>query len=136
MKAITLMLAGLIAFCGQINSQELQLVPIQDLSQLDLDTIMQGNHPELCIELPAKTIFPMHFFLRGNLLRYAQEPAGQIEIQQTFYMRCIELEPQFSTDLIEWKPFVEFVTGTVTMRLIIENGLPIFKAGAEIDFRE
>lgn len=119
-------------------SQDLKVVNILNLTNHDLNEIMQGKRPEVAIELSAKTTLPISFFLRGDLVNLVKSEGNfeQIEVKQTFYARYIQDELILSSDLKEWKPFLEFITGVGSVSLKIEEGQPSIIFGAETNRRK
>jgi hypothetical protein len=60
---------------------------------------------------------------------------GQSPVKQTFYARCVQDELILSSNLTEWKPFLEFITGTASVTLSIQDGQPSIVFGAEANRR-
>lgn len=54
---------------------------------------------------------------------------------QTFYARCVDQELILSTNLTDWKPFLEFLTGNASVSLNIQDGKPSIVVGAETNQR-
>lgn len=117
--------------------QNPQVVNVCRLKDHDLNEIMQGHCPEMALEFSAQTTLPINFFIKGDLINLVknEESLGQIEIKQTFYARCVGDELILSTDLIDWKPFLEFITGTSSVALCIQDGQPSITFGAEANRR-
>lgn len=116
--------------------RNLKVVNVGDLSEGDFNEIMLGNTPDTAIEFSAGTSMPIGFFLKGDLVNLVEEGnCGAVEICQAFYIRNVGQELFFSTDLKEWKPFQEFVSGTLSMTLNLENGRPSIRIGAEANQR-
>ena len=99
--------------------------------------IMQGLHPEIAVEFLEQSSLPISFFLRGDLVNLAESEGSlkQIEIKQTFYARYVQEELLLSSDLTDWKPFLEFITGNVSVTLSIQDGHPSLIVGAETSRR-
>jgi hypothetical protein len=118
-------------------SQDLRVVNIYNLKDYELNEIMQGHCPEIAVEFTAQTKLPINFFLKGDLLRLveSEERFGTIEIMQTFYVRFIGQELILSLNLVDWKPFLEFITGTASVALSIQDGQPSIVVGAEVNHR-
>lgn len=149
MKKLMIMPLVLIAICGSVfaasadfpinsktwetASQNVKIIKICDLTESDLNEIMLGNHPEIAVEFSAQTILPISFFLKGDLVNLVEndENLRSVEIVQTFYARCVQQELILSTDLTNWKPFLEFITGNVSVSLSIQEGKPSIFVGAE-----
>lgn len=118
-------------------SQNVKVINVCDLTDGDLNEIMQGNHPEIAVEFSAQTTLPIRFFLKGDLVNLVEndENFRAVEIVQTFYARCVQQELILSTDLTGWKPFLEFITGNASVSLSIQDGKPSIVAGAETNKR-
>lgn len=119
-------------------SENLKVINVCDLTNSDLNKIMMiGNHPEIAIEFSAQTTLPMSFFLKGDLVNLVDndENFRAVEIVQTFYVRCVQQELMFSTNLTDWKPFLEFITGKASVSLSIQDGKPSIEVGAETNRR-
>lgn len=118
-------------------SQDVKVVQLTSLTDNDLKEIMQGQHPELAVEFAAQTHLPVNFYLKGDLVNLAEsdEKWGTLEIKQTFYARCVGEELILSSNLIDWKPFMEFITGTATVTLSIQDGHLSIVVGSETNRR-
>jgi hypothetical protein len=118
-------------------SQGLRIVNIYDLKEDGWNEIIQGNYPELAVEFTTQTRLPIHFFLKGDFLHLTESPEriGNIEIKQTFYARCVEKELVLSSNLTDWKPFLEFITGTASVALSMQEGQPSIVIGVEANQR-
>lgn len=115
------------------SCQSLRVINVCSLTDHDLHEIMQGHRPEIAVEFSAQTLLPISFFLKGDLLNLVEKEKkiGKIEIKQSFYVRCIGQELILSSNLIDWKPFLEFITGTASIELTIQDGQPSIVVGAE-----
>jgi hypothetical protein len=118
-------------------SQDLKVMNVCNLSEEDSQEIMQGERPEVAVEFSKGTLLPISFFFKGNLLNLVEGEAkvGQIEIQQTFYVRHVQGELIMSANLTDWKPFLEFITGNASITLNTQNGQPSMIFGAETNRR-
>lgn len=118
-------------------SQSLKTVNICNLTDADLNELIQGHHPEIAVEFSNQTTLPISFFLTGDLINLVKNEGNfeMVEIKQTFYARCIGKELILSTNLIDWKPFLEFITGNASVRLSIQDGHPSIVIGAETNRR-
>lgn len=153
MKKTAIMSLALMATCGSafaasagspINSktwetlsQNLKILNVCNLTDNDLNEIMLGYHPEIAVEFSAQTTLPISFFLRGDLVNLVANEgnSGAVEIMQTFYARCVGQELILSTNLADWKPFLEFITGNASVLLGIQDGKPSIVVGAETNQR-
>lgn len=153
MKKLMIMPLALMAICGTVFaasadfpinsktwetvSQNIKVINICDLTDSDLNEIMLGNRPEIAVEFSAQTTLPISFFLKGDLVNLVEnnENLIAVEIVQTFYARCVQKELILSTDLADWKPFLDFITGTASVSLSIQDGKPSIVVGAETNKR-
>src|SRR5205085_1571291 len=94
-------------------SQNLSIINVCKLTDCELKDIMLGNHPEIAVEFSAETNLSISFFLKGDLVNLleGEDNFGSVKIMQTFYARCAGQELILSTNLTDWKPFLEFITG-------------------------
>ena len=111
----------------------LRIMNVCHLTECDLQSILRGDHPEIAVEFPAQTILPISFFLKGDLINLvnSEQPLGQVEVKQTFYARQLQNGLMLSINLIEWKPFMEFITGCASVELSFREGVPAILFGAE-----
>lgn len=118
-------------------SQNIKVVNVCNLTNNEWNAILQGNHPDRAVEFSAKTTMPISFFLTGDLVNLVDDEVASkvLEIKQTFYMRCVENQYILSINLIDWKPFLEFITGTTSITADIDQGQPIVSIGAEMNCR-
>ncbi len=118
-------------------SQNLKVINVCNLTNNDLNEITQGDHPEMAVEFSAQTTLPVSFFLTGDLVTLVENEGnfGAVEIMQTFYARCVGQELILSTNLTDWKPFLEFITGNISASLSIQDGKPSIVVGAETNQR-
>jgi hypothetical protein len=153
MKKLAIMSLALMATCGSafaasadfsINSkiweplsQNLKVINVCNLKDNDLNEIMLGLHPEIAVEFSAQTTLPISFFLKGDLVNLVENEGnfGTVEIMQTFYARCAGQELILSTNLTDWKPFLEFITGNASVSLNIQDGKPSIVVGADTNQR-
>ncbi len=103
---------------------DMKIVNFCDLTENDLEEVTQGLHPDKVIAFLADTTLPINGYLKGNLIHLVEneENWGAIEIKQTFYARYTDKELLFSSDLTEWKPFLEFITEEASITLSIQDG--------------
>lgn len=107
----------------EISSEDIRIVNFCNLTKDDLTEVMQGLHPDKVIEFLPNTVLPINYYLKGNWINSVQseEKGGAVEITQTFYARCTDKELLFSSDLSEWKPLLEFITGEVFIGLNVQD---------------
>jgi hypothetical protein len=153
MKKLAIMSLALMATCGSVFaapadfpinsktwetlSQNLKVINVCNLTDNDLNEIMLGQHPEMVVEFSAQTKLPINFFLKGDLVNLVENEGnfGVVEVIQNFYARCLQQELILSTNLTDWKPFLEFITGNVSVSLSIQDGKPSIVVGAETNQR-
>lgn len=153
MKKLVIVPLALMAICGSVFaasadfpinsktwetvSQNIKVINICDLTDSDLNEFIFGNHPEIAVEFSAQTTLPISFFLEGDLVNLVENDKSfrAVEIMQTFYARCVQDELILSTDLTDWKPFSEFITGNISVSLIIQGGKPSMAIGMEANKR-
>jgi hypothetical protein len=118
-------------------SQNLRVINVCNLTDGGLKEIMLGRNPEIAVEFSAQTTLPINFLLKGNLVNLVENEGnlGVVEIMQTFYARCVDQELILSTNLTDWKPFLEFLTGNASVSLNIQDGKPSIVVGAETNQR-
>jgi len=118
-------------------SQNQRVIGICSLSDQELNEIMLGYHPELAVEFSVGTKLPINFFFKGDLLDLVEnkESSGSIEVKQSFYVRCVGKELIVSSDLTQWKPFLEYITGNFSITLNIQDGQPSIVIGVEANKR-
>ena len=77
---------GFDASADFIPCQNLNAVNICQLTDQDLNEILQGQRPETAVEFSAQTVLPLSLFLKGDILNLVEveETFGTIEIKQTF----------------------------------------------------
>lgn len=139
---------GLSAFPSSINftigktygsyCNDLKVHNVYNLTQQEINRITSGECPDVAIEFTKNSVIPLNIFLRGDLLSLMenkQQAIAQVQVNQTFYVRCVENEFVFSFNLAEWKPLLEFVTGTASVMLGTENGQVFVTVGAETTVR-
>ena len=75
--------------------------------------------------------------MKGDLVNLVEsnDKWRTIEIKQTFYARCVGEELILSSNLTDWKPFLDFITGNASVALSIQDGQPSIVVGAETNRR-
>ncbi|MGD2169401.1 MAG: hypothetical protein PVI40_04080 [Chlamydiota bacterium] len=141
-KMIILMLVTIsvetsFAASWEIPEHDLKIVNVCDLTSQELNKAMSGGLPNLVIEFSENTMLPINFFLKGNLVNLVEkkESFEHVQVKQTFYARFVEEELILSSDLSEWKPFLEFITGNISVAVSIQEGNPSIVFGAETNRR-
>ena len=117
------------------RSQSVHVINVYDLTDQDVQQIMEGERPDIAVEFPAHISLPISFFLNGDLAKLAESDLGQIELQKRFYLRCVQKELLLSTNLSDWKTVLEFITGNISVAFNIEEGEPTVKIYVEINQR-
>lgn len=135
MKFLTIATCAAIGIFGTaFSASDLNVVNLCELTNEDFNEILQGSHSDTAVEISAQTTLPISFFLKGELVNLDGN-FGEVEIKQTLYARCVPQGLVLSTDLVDWKPFAEFITGKLSATLSIDEGEPSILVGAEIDHR-
>lgn len=118
-------------------SQDVTVIALADLTEDDLLAFGQGLYPDLAVEFSAQTTLPISIDIKGDLASTLQdtENLGSVQITQTFYAKFSEDTLLLSSNLVDWKPFVEFATGQAFIGLMHENGHPVIKLGADFNRR-
>lgn len=122
----------------ELCMQNLHVVNIHNVSSQEFKEIMQGHRSDIALEFTSGSVLPLNLFLKGNLVNLIDDikDIKTIEIKQTFYARCIDKELILSSNLIDWKPCLEFITGNASVILNIQDGQPSVNLGAEVYRRE
>ena len=115
------------------SPEDVKIVKFCDLTENDLEEIMQGLHPDKIIQFLANTTLPVSCYLKGDLIHLVQseEKWGTIEIKQTLYAKCTEEEFLFSFDLTNWKPLLELITDKASVALNTQDGQVSLIIGTE-----
>lgn len=114
------------------------VVNINDISETEMEAIMTGNAPDLAIEFTKNTVMHINnLYLNGDLVNLVGEKLnfGDLEVMQTIYVRLVDEDLLLSSDTKTWKPFMEFITGNVTVAVVKEDGKPAVVFGSEANRR-
>lgn len=116
----------------ETSPEDVKIVKFCDLTENDLEEIMQGLHPDKIIEFLANTTLS-GYCLRGDSMHLMQDEGNwdTIEIKQTLYAKCTEEEFLFSFDLTNWKPLLELITDKASVALNTQDGLVSLIVGIE-----
>ncbi len=103
----------------QTHPSDFKVVLFSDVTEDELIQLMGGFFPEFVVEFPAQAQIPFRFFLKGDLLNFigAQRDLGLVQVAQTFYLRSIDSNLFLSADLVHWIPFLDFITGDLSVAL-------------------
>lgn len=92
-------------------SYDLKIVRIDDLTDDTLNEIIQGNHPDIAIEIPAHTVLPISliygFERPTKSLKDRLQTEKTIETDQICYLRYVQGQVLESEDLTDWKSTVD-----------------------------
>jgi hypothetical protein len=142
MRKIAILSIALTAACvaGFADCADLpvnRVVNVYHLTDTDLNEMMQGKHPGMAVEFSAQSTLPISFFLKGDLVNLIESEGdfGAVEVKQTFYARYVDGDLILSTNLADWKPFFEFITGNASIALMIQDGKPSIIFGSETNRR-
>ncbi|MGA8164020.1 MAG: hypothetical protein WB791_03225 [Waddliaceae bacterium] len=109
-----------------------------NIRQADPDTlnqIMEGTHPDVSLEISEGDQIPLCLFLRGDFVELidSSESAVFVKFKKNLYLRNVDGVCVCSIDNREWKPIMEWITGTASVELGVENpGEPVVTLGAEL----
>ena len=119
-------------------SSDVKVIKLEELTEIDLQEIFEGKHPHLAIEFTAYTQLPLHFYLKGDLVRLTKtdDEWTNVEILQTFYLRSTGEAFFISFNRIDWKPFMEAITGNASLGLCVQDGKPSIMVGSETNRRD
>lgn len=145
--ASTLALAGAIMVNGDLYGasknrnyrvENLNVINVLDLNASSLGEIMTGKNKELTVEFSEGTKLPINFFIKGSLLSLEENdnPIQMVNVEQTFYARFYRGDVLLSTNLIDWEPFKNFISGTVGVSLSVQDGEPSLEIGIEANKRD
>ncbi len=116
---------------------DVRVISVENLTEVELSEIIEGQRPEVAIEFLKGTKMPISFFLKGDLFNLIDNTniLATIEVKQSFYARGQNGSLFLSSNLVDWKPFYEFITGNIAVGLSIEDGLPSIKGEALLNRR-
>src|SRR5580658_7020560 len=118
------------------GSKDLKIVHVLSATNEELNSFMQGQNSNIIVQFSENTLIPLHLFLKGDVVNLIeQDDVLQLNIKETFYVRLIEGEYQFSLNLIDWKSFLEFLTGTASVALSVQEGQMMITMGTEANLR-
>ncbi|MBA3722368.1 MAG: hypothetical protein H0W88_08195 [Parachlamydiaceae bacterium] len=120
------------------SGESVKVVNVLDISESDLNKLKDGEMGNVAVEFSKGTQMPIKFFLSGELIKLLVDektPSKLIEIKTTFYVRFVNDGLIFSTNLSEWKPFMEFITGNASVEIGTQNGKRVITSGAEINLK-
>lgn len=134
-NVITILLATLSISSFAFAQDDIRVVHILDLTEKDLMEASQGFYPNLAVEFSKGTKISLRFCLSGNLLNLVDEnkDVGEVQIKQTFYLRFIDEELIMSFDLIDWKPFFEYLSGSASIGLEVDDETRALLFNSEIN---
>jgi hypothetical protein len=123
--------------------QDHPLLPSKIVNVLDIPKYMQEEistklDSPFVIEFSENTVIPLNFFLTGDLVQlvYKDNQPAQLHVKETFYVMCRmnhEGEPLlFSSDLVEWKSLLDFLTGKASIECDTVDGQSTCRLGAEV----
>lgn len=128
MKQIVSTILGASLLVVSAASATETIVPLHELTEEMLQNFVTGNVDTLAdiIEIQKDAVVPLNLLVTGDLLALdgTESTALQLRALKTFYVRCVEGEFGFSTDLAEWRPLSNFVTGACQILLLIEDKGP------------
>ncbi len=139
-----------LAFCGPSvllarYSSEKNEPPIESYEKIGLSEfsrlVYEGVSPDqmkrILIECPAGSELPFKFSLRGDVFCFepTQDVSFSIKLTKTCYLTHLpKLGLVFSTDMRNWRKFVDFFVGRAAMAFTVEKQIPT--ASFELDLNE
>lgn len=117
---------------------DLKVINVFDLNEKNFVEVLQGNYPDVAIEFSANSVLPIRFFLKGDLISLAENEEHlpvHLEVRKTFYVRCMQDDLFFSSNLSDWKPFVDFATGSLSFAFCFQKEQTSILMGAETNLR-
>jgi hypothetical protein len=114
------------------------IIRITDVTEDMIGAFLSGEVHNAIVELPENTYIPFKYFLRGNLINLVPEERAPIyiKIMRTFYLKVDEQDFLLSTDLQNWKPLFEAISGDVSLSIETSNGHPTFCAETTLQVEE
>lgn len=138
--ACGIILATNVPLCAlQKNSiEDLQFINFSCITAQEMEKFKRGELPYMVMEFNEGTLVPMQFFLHGDWISFAndaQQHSMQVQVNRTFYIRLCESELSFSLNLTDWKPLLEFITGTASLMIGMDGEKGVITLGAEANLR-
>ncbi|MCH9617511.1 MAG: hypothetical protein SP4CHLAM5_09390 [Chlamydiia bacterium] len=97
---------------------------IRELPQSSFFSAMQGQEKNLIVAFSAGDTFPMQFNVSGSLVELSSQDSRpySLTFKQDVYV-CIPQENVilFSADKKEWKPLMEFITGSMSAYAYVDK---------------
>lgn len=118
-----------------MGSLSAEIIPLQALTQPEMQEMMEGKRPDLAVEFVEGTELNLHLFLKGSIASLLDDDRipPKIQIHQTFYVRFEEGNFLFSWNAVEWLPFQSWATGELFAGLkVTEEAEPVIQIGANL----
>lgn len=110
------------------------IVNLYDLNDRMIEAFFTGENRDLILECQEGALLPCTLGVTGDFLSLEAAEPLYMRVLSTCYVRCNgQNHFLFSADLEEWKPFMEFFTGTVNLSLSTESGAPM--AGLQLELK-
>jgi hypothetical protein len=110
---------------------------MDDVTDRILTGMLLGYYPDMAIEVGANTPFPLYAVLESDQVQLFTDKmdGGEFLATETFYVRCKQGKPLFSSDLIEWESFKNFFTGELNVKWNTSEGKSSLILRAELHRR-
>lgn len=117
------------------KTERLKIIHISDLTGDELNGIMSGQHPDTVIEFSANTSLPISFYLKGELFSTEgeEDTVTLLNIKRSFYVRYLAGDLYMSTNLHDWCSFYDFISGSITAAITVNDDVSSIVFGAEVN---
>lgn len=118
---ITLMAMSTVLMADNTNKRpcerQVEAIDVRKLDPQTLNELMEGKHPFISIEFKKGDQFPLSLFLKGDFVELVGEEDHLIYIKanKDIYLRQDGESFLFSSNNTDWKPIVDFITGTAAV---------------------
>ena len=113
--------------------RQVEAINVWKLNSATLNEIMEGKHPFTSIEFKKDDQLPLSLFLKGDFVELFEqtEIPLYVNVKQDIYFRRDGDSMLFSLNNTDWKPLLDFITGTASVGLSVDEGSVNVKLGAE-----
>jgi hypothetical protein len=99
------------------NSND-QIISLSELTRENIEEFFLNKDSSFILECSKGTILPLHLSLESEFLSLGDvERPYTVQVLKTCYIKCIDETFFFSSDLLNWKEFEKFFTGTFGVSL-------------------
>lgn len=106
------------------TDQEIEVITVSDLMNNNLEDFFKGKTPHIALKCEKGINLPFKFLIKGNIVSVNPKDSSTITAMETFYIRCMGEFFLFSTNLTEWKKFLEFFQLEMGVSLNLLEGTP------------